>query len=119
MKAKTTTRLPARVWRFGIGGILLACGTMIDHRMIAGSSVISNPVPAPPVQTQDQETQTNEMQVFQPAGEAVQNNLPQIFQYGPVQLHPHLDYRLLYGNGIQSAPGDQQKTFIQEVSPGI
>ncbi|HEX4349191.1 MAG TPA: outer membrane beta-barrel protein [Verrucomicrobiae bacterium] len=99
--------------------MLLACGAMIDHRMIAGPSVIANPVPQAPVQTQDQETQTNEMEVFQPAGEAAQNSLPQIFQYGPVQLHPHLDYRVMYGNGIQSAPGNQQKTVIQEVSPGF
>ena len=69
--AKSTNRLAARVRRFSIGGMLLACGTMIDHRMIAGPTVIGDPVPQPPVQTQDQEAQTNEMQVFQPAGEAV------------------------------------------------
>lgn len=34
-------------------------------------------------------------------------------------LHPHLAYRFLYGDGIQAAPGQQVKTAIHEVYPGL
>jgi hypothetical protein len=40
-------------------------------------------------------------------------------QVGPISLRPHLLYRFLYGDGIQSQPGESEKTVIQEVSPGI
>jgi len=34
-------------------------------------------------------------------------------------MHPHLSYQVTYGNGIQSQPGQAQKTIIQTVSPGV
>ena len=40
-------------------------------------------------------------------------------QWGPVIFHPHLAYQFLYGNGIQSQPGQTQKTAINQLSPGI
>jgi hypothetical protein len=40
-------------------------------------------------------------------------------QWGLVDLRPHLNYRLLYGNGIQSSPGQQQNTAINAISPGL
>lgn len=40
-------------------------------------------------------------------------------QWGPVTLRPHLSYQFLYGNGIQSSPGQQQATVIQTLSPGL
>jgi hypothetical protein len=59
------------------------------------------------------------MQVFQPAGAAEGNQLPQLFRYGPLQLRPHVSYSMTYGNGIQNAPGEQQKLIIQQLSPGL
>jgi hypothetical protein len=44
--------------------------------------------------------------------------LPELFNWGPVRLRPHADYRLIYGDGIQARPGQQFKTFISEFSPG-
>lgn len=38
---------------------------------------------------------------------------------GPFTFHPHVDYRFLYGNGIQSAPGRQSTTAINSFSPGL
>ena len=38
---------------------------------------------------------------------------------GRSTLHPHLDYQFSYGNGIQSSPGQQQNSIVQQVSPGI
>ncbi len=43
----------------------------------------------------------------------------QPFQMGPLTLHPHFFYQLLYGTGIQSAPGLPRSTFTQNVSPGL
>ena len=81
--------------------------------------VVANPAPPPVVQTQDQQDQPDEMQVFQPAGEAGGATLPQIFRYGQLQLRPHVSYSFMYGNGIQNAPGSQEAMIIQQLSPGI
>jgi len=101
----------------------LAAGTLIDHCTVAAPTVITpaviaNPNPGQPLQTEDQQNQPNEMNVFQSAGQPA-GGLPRIFQYGPMQLHPHVDYQFLYGSGIQANPGDQQQTVIQELIPGI
>jgi hypothetical protein len=50
-----------------------------------------------------------------PAGPAV----PEMFRWGPVQLRPHLLYRVSYGNGLQAQPGHSSDSMINEVSPGI
>src|SRR5580692_9481104 len=87
LNSSASSAAPTRLWRYGIGGMLLACGTMIDHRMVAAPSVISNPVPGVPLQTQDQQSQTNDMQVFSPgtgleeAGQS-QPTLPGLFRWG-------------------------------------
>ena len=56
------------------------------------------------------------MQVFAPTPE-IPSPVP--LQWGPVTLHPHLDYQLSYGNGIQSAPGEPHNTLVNQLSPGI
>jgi hypothetical protein len=42
-----------------------------------------------------------------------------LLQLGPLQVHPHLLYRFLYGDGIQALPGQQSKTVIEQVYPGV
>lgn len=42
-----------------------------------------------------------------------------LFTWGPIQGHPHLTYRFVYGDGIQARPGATYKTAINEISPGI
>jgi hypothetical protein len=44
---------------------------------------------------------------------------PGIPLWGPIDVHPHLFYSVIYGNGIESQPGQQSKTFINTVSPGL
>lgn len=78
-------------------------------------------VPPPPtVTTPEAMQQTNEMQVFNPA-EIGGASFPteRLFSIGPVTLHPHPLYRVLYGDGIQSSPGQQHTTVTHELSPGI
>ena len=55
------------------------------------------------------------MQVFAPPAAALQTPL----QFGPVAMRPHLDYQFSYGNGIQSSPGQQQNSIVQQVAPGV
>src|SRR5580693_7582406 len=99
--------------------MLLATGLLVDEPRAAAQSVISSQAPVTPLTTEWQQSQPDEMNVFLPSGEAPENPLPEMFQYGPVQLRPHVDYRFLYGNGILSTPSNQQATVIQEISPGI
>jgi hypothetical protein len=42
-----------------------------------------------------------------------------LFELGPVQFRPHLLYRFMYGDGIPAAPGQNFKTAIHEIYPGI
>lgn len=69
-------------------------------------------------QTQSEAANPGEFQVFAPAVPTT-GAFDQPFQWGKVIFRPHILYRFLYGNGIQSAPGEQQKTIIQEFSPGM
>jgi hypothetical protein len=44
---------------------------------------------------------------------------PGIPLWGPIDIHPHLLYTFLYGNGIEAQPGHQSKTVINTVAPGF
>lgn len=44
---------------------------------------------------------------------------PAPFTVGYVGLHPHVHYRYVHGDGVQSQPGRQFVTTLHEVSPGI
>lgn len=126
MNVNSTNLRPARVWRFGLGSLLLAAGTLLDQRIATAqtavfnpNNVLANPAAAPPLQTQDQQSQPGEMDVFQAAGGVVGNSLPQIFRFGPVLFQPRADYGLMYGSGIQYTPGSPEATIIQTLSPGL
>lgn len=91
---------------------------ILAEHQVRAQSVIANQAPAAPLTTEWQQNQPDEMDVFAesaPAGNAP----PQVFRYGPLTLRPHADYRFSYGNGIQSAPGSQATTAINEIAPGI
>jgi hypothetical protein len=44
---------------------------------------------------------------------------PPPFQFGPIEIRPYLMYRWSYGSGLQSRPGSQANTSIQEISLGL
>jgi hypothetical protein len=44
---------------------------------------------------------------------------PGIPLWGPIDIHPHLLYTFLYGNGIQAQPGQQSQTAINTIAPGF
>jgi len=66
-----------------------------------------------------QQTETNQFEVFSPAGTAASSSLNQPFQIGPVTVRPHLLDRFFYATGLPLSPGNQQNTAIEEFSPGI
>ena len=47
-----------------------------------------------------------------------QNN-PAPFQWGIVEIRPNFSYRIVYGDGIQASPGNQQSSLIQTIAPGV
>lgn len=44
---------------------------------------------------------------------------PGIPLWGPISIHPLLNYTFLYGKGIQAAPGESATTAINTFSPGF
>ena len=97
--------------------VLVASGLLFSLCPTLAQDVISSPPTTPAVPAAVQEAQNNNpMQVFAPTPE-IPSPVP--LQWGPVTLHPHLDYQLSYGNGIQSAPGQPHNTLINQLSPGI
>lgn len=113
MNVKPKNPAAVHIW------ILLGASLLAAEGVAGTQSVIFTPPPADITPSALQADQANNaMDVFTPAG-TLGSKLTQLLQYGPVTLHPHVSYRFLYGNGIQSQPGSQQNTVIQEVSPGI
>ena len=45
--------------------------------------------------------------------------LPPLLESGPLALQTHLSYSLSYGNGLYATPGQQSKTLINELDPGL
>ncbi|HEU6449350.1 MAG TPA: outer membrane beta-barrel protein [Verrucomicrobiae bacterium] len=79
-------------------------------------------IPAPSIPVTPpamQEFQTNEISYLPSPDENEISRMKPLLQLGPVQLRPHLFYSAVYGNGIQSGPGEQHTTLVQQFSPGI
>jgi hypothetical protein len=101
---------------------LTICKTILLCLATAGSdsmaqSILTPPPPGPtliPPAVQDYQTSHSDMQVFAPSA-----TLTDPFTYGPASLHPHVDYQFLYGNGIESSPGQSGNTIAQIFSPGM
>jgi hypothetical protein len=109
-KIKKAPVLPLKAMLLGL--LILNC---MAH---AQQEVTPPPTSASP-QPAWQQAQANEFEVFNPKGLIPGSGEDQPFQWGPVTARPHVFYQLLYGNGIQSSPSNQQDTVIQEISPGI
>jgi hypothetical protein len=88
--------------------LAIAAGTVTSfgQSVISGPSVVSNlppSFPQPPASDSSPHT--------------LSENSP--FQWGFVTAHPYIEYRFLYGDGIQSTPGKQSKTSIHTITPGV
>jgi hypothetical protein len=66
------------------------------------------------------EAATNQIENTQsPATFSAPSSQPGPLDWGQFHIRPHLLYRISYGNGIQSSPGQKENTVINEVSPGL
>lgn len=101
-------------------GVLLILGT---RQSLAQEVVIPPTPPASGAPTVGQSYSDNEAANTGDAtlSEQVVNVLGRLdpFHWGPVNLHPHVAYRFVYGTGLRSQPGQQERSIIQTVSPGI
>jgi hypothetical protein len=102
------------VWTLSSFSLLLLSRAAETQQTIA-----PQPQSAATIEPVWEQTQTNQFEVFSPAGTAASSSLDQPFQWGPVTARPHLLYRLFYATGLPLSPGNQQNTAIQEFSPGI
>jgi hypothetical protein len=71
----------------------------------------------PPSLRQDENTGNQAVPPAAAAAGTLQQTSP--FKWGPVTFYPHLFYRFLYGDGIQSSPGQQSTTAVHSLSPGV
>jgi len=71
----------------------------------------------PPSLRQAQNTGNQAVPPAEAAAGTLQQTSP--FKWGPVTFYPHLFYRFLYGDGIQSSPGQQSTTAVHSLSPGV
>ena len=97
----------------------LLCVAAFVPGAVAQDVLAPPPVAPPLVPSSVQEYQTNQpvqMQVFGPSTPAEEN---QPFKLGSIIFRPDIFYQFTYGNGIQSSPGSQQNTIVQQFSPGI
>jgi hypothetical protein len=63
---------------------------------------------------------TNTTELSRPEASGATPAAPRrLWDLGRVHLHPRLFYSLSYGNGIQSQPGNQSRTLVNTLSPGI
>jgi len=100
----------------GTAGTTLAC-LLAFARAAEAQQVLAPPPEVPVVPPGQQQFQTNQIGYI-PAAELTPPAKP-LLQWGPVDLRPHADYRLSYGNGIQSTPGHRLDSVVNEISPGL
>src|SRR5271154_625758 len=88
-------------------------------RATQAQSVIAPP-PSVDVTPPAVQSAPNETQVFKPENSlsAFLDEL-QPLQWGPVILRPHVFYQFAYGTGVQSSPGRQHDTVVQQFAPGV
>jgi hypothetical protein len=71
-------------------------------------------VPGPPL------AGTSALAATPPSPPASRETPQPLLQWGPIEFHPHLLYRLTYADGLEAqAIGQGTKTIINELSPGM
>jgi len=106
-----------RTVRFLVRIMLL--GLAASVRAADAQDVLAPPPEVSVVPPALQQLPPSEMQVFPPVERVP--NLEQVspLQWGSLSLRPHFFYQFLYGDGIQSSPGQHEKTAINAISPGL
>lgn len=98
-----------------LGLAVLCC--LLGVRAAAQGVIVPPPVDFSGVPASLQTTGTN-MPAMPPLLTTHPEDKP-LFDLGPVGFRPHVLYRFLYGDGIPAAPGQNFKTVINQIDPGI
>lgn len=110
-----SSRPPTFPWK-----TTLLCVATFAPGVMAQDVLAPPPTPPPLVPSSVEEYQTNQtaqMRAFGPSAPAAGENQP--FTLGPIVVRPNVSYQFIYGNGAQSAPGQQQNFVLQQLSPGV
>ena len=113
-------------WSFRAGlALLLVWGRLPPARAqmasplpSAGTAQIAPGPDAGVPPTLSEQDNPGEFQVLTGGG-SPRGELDEPFQYGPVIFHPRVSYRYLYTDGLQASPGNQTKTVVQDLFPGL
>jgi len=99
-------------------GLILCLGTL--HRAYS-QQVLALPPPEFAAKTNTIATLwgTNQIEQSAEVSRSDETTTRRLWDLGPVHLHPHVFYSLSYGNGLQSQPGNQSKSLINTLSPGM
>lgn len=99
----------------------LLCAAALAPRILAQDVLAPPPATPSLIPSSVENYQTNQavqMRVFSSTAPSIpQENQP--FKWGPLVFRPNIFYQFLYGNGIQSSPGSQQNTIVQQFSPAV
>jgi len=97
---------------------LLVFASAVDLRAqpIIGSGAVASSASTPPGGSRPGDPTSTTSSV--PGAIGAQKD-PAPFQWGVVEIRPKLSYRIVYGDGIQARPGNQQSSVIQTISPGL
>ena len=96
--------------------------------LVSTFGAVAQPVLAPPppeflqqnTVLRPVEAETNQTSNAEPApASSTPSAQPGLLDWGQFHLRPHLLYRISYGNGLQSSPGQKENTVINEISPGM
>lgn len=115
-KSKTAPRLRTLADYSKLLGLVALC-CLFAARAVAQGVLAPPPLDFSGVPATLQTTGTN-MPAMPPLVPTRPEDRP-LFDWGPVGFRPHVLYRFLYGDGIPAAPGQNFKTTINEIDPGI
>jgi hypothetical protein len=118
------------LWRRGAapahcraGGPIPGRGLLLLGILAGATGALAQGVLAPSSANFDKSTYAPSLPGYQTGGvpqfaEAIPQTLG-LMQWGVADLHPHLEYQLIYGDGIPATPTNHVTTVVQTISPGF
>jgi hypothetical protein len=113
--AHRSSRSPTYLWKAA-----LLCVAVSVPAVMAQDVLAPPPAPPPLVPSAVEQYQTNQaaqMRAFAPPAPPAAENEP--FKAGPFVIRPFVSYQFLYGNGLDSSPGQQQNSIVQTLTTGV
>jgi len=106
-----------------MGWAFLRRGLVLPGFLAAATAALAQGILAPSSADFEKSTLAPSLPSYQTGGvPPLGGSIPQTVgpvQLGPVDIHPHLVYEFIYGDGIPTSPTNHLTTAIQEISPGV